>query len=189
MTMQKTPWVEHLKSTYRWQSFTDWLKAGFLGPIPEPTLPPQQWLRLPTRAVRQMTQAADRWLHLVLKERQQRGLGWNEEVDRPLLAADLAARLVNERDIPTQPGWVLWWIEQEMRWLIRLVEAPESVLPMGVWPEGSSEVRYRALALGLARVCQWYVALEGLCEMGEAREELRAAAARVRERATERTAA
>ena len=34
---------------------------------------------------------ADSWLLTVLKERQQRGLGWNEASDGPQLAADLAA--------------------------------------------------------------------------------------------------
>jgi hypothetical protein len=87
------PWLERLMSTARWRGFTDWLAAGFLGPIPDADRPPQQWLRLPSAIVRRMAQMADSWLLTVLKERQQRGLGWNEASDGPQLAADLAARV------------------------------------------------------------------------------------------------
>ncbi|SRR5579883_113946 len=179
------PWLERLMPTARWRGFTDWLAAGFLGPIPDADRPPQQWLRLPSAIVRQMAQMADSWLLTVLKERQQRGLGWNEAIDGPLLATDLAARLVEARHLPPHPGWVLWWIEQEMRRLIRLVEAPERCLPGVSWQGLPYETRYRALALGLARLCQWYGALGAWYQPVEAREGLREAAARVRQEMTQ----
>ncbi len=81
--------------------------------------------------------------------------------------------------------YVVWWIEQEMCRLIRLVEAPERLLPGGSWRGLPYETRYRALALGLARVCQLYAALGGLCKGADPREVLRGAAARVRQRVTE----
>jgi len=85
--------------------------------------------------------------------------------------------------MPSFPGWVACLIEQEMRRLIRMLEAPERLLP-GVSRMGLPyEARYYALALGLARVCQLYVALEEQCERGEAPEALRTAAARVRKEA------
>ncbi|GEM_PF-842025 len=185
MLKQQAPLpVEQRLSIPRWQGFTSWLTAGFLGPIPDPTLPPQQWLRLPSHAICMMAQAADEWVQVVLRERQQRGLAWNEERDAPLFAADLTARLLENWDMPSFPGWVACLIEQEMRRLIRILEAPERLLPCVSWMGLPYEARYHALALGLARVCQLYVALEEQCERGEAPEELRAAAARVRKEMT-----
>src|SRR5579885_1096535 len=110
--------------------------------------------------------------------------GLNEERDAPLFAADLTARLLENWDMPSFPGWVACLIEQEMRRLIRILEAPERLLPCVSWMGLPYEARYHALALGLARVCQLYVALEEQCERGEAPEELRAAAARVRKEMT-----
>ena len=81
--------------------------------------------------------------------------------------------------------YVVWWIEQEMCRLIRLVEAPERLLPGGSWRGLPYETRYRALALGLARLCQWYGALGAWYQPVEAREGLREAAARVRQEMTQ----
>jgi hypothetical protein len=58
----------------------------------------------------------------------------------------------------------------------------------GSWLGLSWEVRYRALALGLMRIYQLYAALEQMRRREGAVEDLRAAAARVRRRATETTA-
>ena len=186
--MQKfTRSIERLKSTYRWLGFIAWLGVGRIGPLPMPNLPPQQWPRLPLGRVRQAAEVVGPWLLTVLKERQQRGLGWNEEQDAPVLAADLRAQPLEARERFAQPGWLRWRLEGELWRLVRLAEAPERLLPTG---EGlSSEARYRALAVGLLRVSQVYAALEGKQERAAAAEQLSAAAARVRQQATEVTPA
>ena len=79
--------IERLKSTYRWLGFLAWLTVGHLGPLPIPNLPPQQWPRLPLGRIRQAAEVMHPWLLTVLKERQQRGLGWREATDAPVLAA------------------------------------------------------------------------------------------------------
>jgi hypothetical protein len=74
-----------------------------------------------------------------------------------------------------------------MRGLIRLLEAPNRVFHVraGGVPVGQPwEWRWWALSIGLARVCQVYATLGQLSGRRQAAEELRAAAARVRQRVT-----
>ena len=179
--------IERLKSTYRWLGFLAWLTVGHLGLLPVPNLPPQQWPHLPLGRIRQAAEVVGPWLLTVLKERQQRGLGWREATDAPVLAADLAALPFGPGELPRQPGWLPWRLEGELHHLLRLAEVPERLLPTGAglpW-----EARYRALAVGLLRVSQLYVALEAQRGRDVAAEQLSSAAARVRQQATEVTPA
>jgi hypothetical protein len=83
-------------------------------------------------------------------------------------------------------------MEQEMRGLIRLLEAPNRVFHVraGGVPVGQPwEWRWWGLSIGLARVCQVYAALGQVSSRRRAVEELRAAAARVRQRVTQTASA
>jgi hypothetical protein len=189
--MRTDPWFTLRTSTYRWEDFLNWLQAGFLGPIPS-LLPGQPALRLPLAPVCQMAQDANAWLLRVLAERQQRGLTWNDVTDGPLLAGQLAARLIEASAALVQTDWLVHQMEQEMRGLIRLLEAPNRVFHVRVggrlvgqpW-----EWRWWALSIGLARVCQVYATLGQVSRGRQAAEELRAAAARVRQRVTQTASA
>jgi hypothetical protein len=154
-------WLDLRKSTYRWEDFLNWLNAGFLGPIPS-LLPGQPALRLPSSLVSQMAQTANAWLLTVLAERQQQRLTWNEATDGPLMAAHLATRLFTVGEALLQVDWLVWWMEHEMRRLIRLLEAPNRVFHVlsGGVPVGQPwEQRCWALAIGLTRVYQLYMGL------------------------------
>ncbi len=81
-------------------------------------------------------------------------------------------------------GWLLWRMEQEMRWLIRLLEVLDRVFRVcvGGVPLGQPwEQRCWALAIGLTRGYQVYAALWHLATGAETMRELQAAAARVRQ--------
>ena len=189
--MRTDPWFTLRTSTYRWEDFLNWLNAGFLGPIPS-LLPGQPALRLPLAPVRQMAQDATPWLLRVLAERQQRGLTWQEETDGPLMATHLAARLLEASEALLEGDWLVYQMEQEMRGLIRLLEAPHRVFHVraGGVPVGQPwEWRWWGLSIGLARVCQVYATLGQLSGGREATQELRAAAARVRQRVTQTASA
>ncbi len=186
--MPIAPWLECRKSTYRWEDFLNWLDAGFLGPIPS-LLPGQPALRLPSSLVYQMAQTANTWLLTVLAERQQRGLGWKEEIDGPPTAAHLTIRLLTAREVQWLPGWLLHRMEQEMRWLIRVLEAPDWVFAIrsarGVPVGYPWQQRCWALAMGLMRVYQLYRAMWKVMTEERAMWELQAAAERVRQQVTE----
>ncbi len=185
--MRTDSWLDLRKSTYRWEDFVNWLDAGFLGPIPPYDPLTQAWLRLPPHRVRQMARDAHTWLLTVLAERQQRGLTWQEASDGPLLAGHLAARLVRVGEVWLHRGWLEHALEEEMRRLIRLLEAPDRVFHVSVggrlvgqpW-----EQRWWALAMGLMRVWQLVGALRQVCGEPQATEAVRAAAARVRQQVT-----
>jgi hypothetical protein len=180
-------WLERRKSTCRWQDFIVWLSLDITRWFPQPDQPRRQWACLPLERVRPMAASADRWLLTVLKERQERGLGWNEAIHAPLLVADLAVRPFGERDVSMQPGWLLRQIEYEMSRLVRLTEAPENQLPTG--PGMPLEVRYRALGVTLLRVWYLHRLLAQLYEPEDAAERLRSVAAWARLRATAAPAA
>jgi hypothetical protein len=185
--MRTDPWFTLRTSTYRWEDFVNWLEAGFLGPIPS-LLPGQPALRLPLAPVRQMAQDATPWVLRVLAERQQRGLTWQEASDGPLMATHLAARLLEASEALLEVDWLVYQAEQEMRGLIRLLEAPNRVFHVragGVLVGQPWEWRWWGLAIGLARVCQVYGALGQVCGGPRAAEAVRAAAARVRQRVTQ----
>ncbi len=190
--MRTDSWLDLRKSTYRWEDFCNWLDAGFLGPIPPYDPLTQAWLRLPLAPVRQMAQNATTWLLTVLAERQQRGLTWQEASDGPPLAAHLAARLIEASEALLQVDWLVYQVEQEMRQFIRLLEAPDRVFHVsggGRLVGQPWEWRWWALAIGLARVCQLYAALGQVSGGRQAVEEMRAAAARVRQRVTQTASA
>ncbi len=189
--MRTDSWLDLRKSTYRWEDFVNWLDAGFLGPIPS-LLPGQPALRLPLAPLRRMAQDAHTWLLTVLAERQQRGLTWQEASDGPLLAGHLAARLIAASEALLQVDWLVHQVEEEMRRLIRLLEAPNRAFHVraGGVPVGQPwEWRWWALSIGLARVCQLYAALGQVSGRRQAVEEMRAAAARVRQHATQTASA
>ncbi len=181
-------WLDLRKSTYRWEDFLNWLDAGFLGPIPA-LLPGQPALRLPSSLVYQMAQTANAWLLTVLAERQQRKLGWKEESDGPLMAAHLTLRLLTAREVQWLPGWLTHRLEEEMRWVIRVLEAPDRVFAVraarGVVVSSPWQQRCWALAMGLMRVYQVYRAMGKVMREERARWELQEAAERVRQRVTE----
>src|SRR5579885_1237984 len=190
--MRTDSWLDLRKSTYRWEDFVNWLDAGFLGPIPPYDPLTQAWLRLPPHRVRQMARDAHTWLLTVLAERQQRGLTWQEASDGPLLAGHLAARLIAGSEAPLEGGWLEHALEEEMRRLIRLLEAPNRVFHVraGGVPVGQPwEWRWWALAMGLMRVWPLLGAVRQVCGEPQATEAVRAAAARVRQRATQTASA
>jgi hypothetical protein len=182
--MPTYPWLTLRTSTYRWEGCVNWLQAGLLGPVPAPPLPEPRWLRLPLAPVRRMAQDANAWLLRVLAERQQRGLTWHEATDGPLLVGQVKVWLIEASQAVLQVSWLSYQMEEEMRGLIRLLEAPDRVFCWGA-PVGQPwEWRWWALSIGLARVCQVYAAWGQLSSGAEATAELRAAAARVRQQVT-----
>jgi hypothetical protein len=186
--MPTYPWLGLRKSTYRWEDFVNWLNAGFLGPIPTPHLSEPRWQRLPSALVCQMARDANTWLLTVLAERQQRGLTWNEATDGPLLVGQVQAWLIEASEAVLQASWLSCRIEEEMRRLIRLLEAPDRAFQVftGGAPWGQPwEQRWWALAIGLVRISQLYAALEQVSSETAATTYLRAAAARVRQQVTQ----
>jgi hypothetical protein len=186
--MSLAPWLEGRKSTYRWEDFLNWLDAGFLGPIPG-FVPGQPTLSLSSPLIAQMAQTATAWLLTVLAERQQRKLGWKEESDGPLMAAHLTLRLLTAREVQWLPGWLTHRLEEEMRWLIRVLEAPDRVFAVraarGVVVSSPWQQRCWALAIRLMRVYQVYRAMGKVMGEERARWELQEAAERVRQQVTE----
>jgi hypothetical protein len=185
--MRTDSWLDLRKSTYRWEDFCNWLDAGFLGPIPPDDPLTQAWLRLPVNRVRRLAQGAHLWVETVLAERQQRGLSWQEASDGPRLAGQLAVGLVREEEVWLHRGWLGQALEEEMRGVIRLLEAPDRMFPVGVRGRRVGqpwEQRCWGLAIGLMRVGQWVGALGQMCGGPQAVEEMRAAAARVRQQVT-----
>jgi len=187
--MPLAPWLEGRKATYRWHDFLAWLQAGFLGPIPG-SWPGQPPLSLSARLIAQMAQTATSWLLTVLAERQQRQLSWKEGCDERQQAALLASRLLTAGEVSWLPGWLAQRLEEEMGWLIWLVEAPDRVFAVGAargvvvgypWQQ-----RCWALAIRLGRVYQVYEMMRRVSGEERARWELQAAAERVRQQVTER---
>src|SRR5579885_2945593 len=186
--MPLAPWLEGRKATYRWHDFLAWLQAGFLGPIPA-RLPGQPPLWLSSALISRLAQSADAWLLEVLAERQQRKLTWQEERDGPHMAAYLTTRLLTVDEVEWLPGWLAHRMEQEMRRVIRLLEAPDRVFvvraPRGVVGSSAWQQRCWALAIGLARVYQLYGVVERVTGKERAEWELLEAAERVRQQVTE----
>jgi hypothetical protein len=100
-----------------------------------------------------------------------------------LIPADLAKQPFAASEVVIQSAWLSWQMERELGCLIRLTEVPEHLLPMGTGMP--SEARYRALAAALLRIYQLYTVLVELHQPTEASARLYAAAARVRQHATD----
>jgi hypothetical protein len=146
----------------RWRVFAVWLGSGLSGIGPDElrlTLGPV-WALLPL--ARQVAQALGPWLLPLLAERQRRGLAALPEEVRLWLtgALDEETRMqpFKRREMRQGTGWLRWWLEAELRRLVRLAEAPEQGMQRPGWL--AWEVRYWTLAVSLARIGQLYAALE-----------------------------
>ena len=186
--MPFAPWLESRKATYRWEDFLNWLDAGFLGPMPG-FVPGQPTLSLSSSLIAQVAQTATAWLLTVLAERQQRRLVWEEGRAAGQRTALLAVRLLTAGELAWLPGWLTHRLEEEMRWVIWLLEAPDRVFAVraarGVVVSSPWQQRCWALAIRLMRVYQVYRAMGKVMGEERARWELQEAAERVRQQVTE----
>ncbi len=141
----------------RWRVYMVWLGSGVSGILPNE-------LRLtlgPVRALlplaRQVAETLAPWLAALLEARQRAGLAFSNEWT--VIQSDLEAwPLTRAQTRRVRASWAQWWLEAELRRLIRLAEAPEALMRRRGWLPW--EVRYWALAVSLARIGQVYAALE-----------------------------
>jgi hypothetical protein len=164
-----------------WQSFGDWLNAGAPGALPWLlflALGPV-WRVVPL--ARQTAEALGPWLLALLEARQRAGLPLPDDGDT--LHQDIQARPLTRAEAERErASWAQWRLEAELLRLVRLVEAPTSLLYRSGWSEW--EVRYWALVITLARIGQLHTLLARQPE-GQPISHLLAAAEAVWLRATQ----
>lgn len=162
-----------------WLSFVDWLHGGAPGTLPATlrlTLGPV-WLLTPL--ARQAAEALGPWLLALLEARQRVGLAPNAEPE--VIAQDLQARPLTLAQAQREAAsWAQWKLEAELSRLVRLVEAPTSLIYRSGWLPW--EVRYWALVITLARIGQRYAVLTRQPE-GDPTQRLLASAEAVWQRA------
>lgn len=139
-----------------WQSFGDWLNAGAPGILPWLlflALGPV-WALVPL--AQQAAEALGPWLLALLEARQRANLALPDDADT--LHQDIQARPFTRAQAQRERAtWAQWRLEAELLRLVRLVEAPTTLLHRSGWSEW--EVRYWALVITLARIGQLHAVL------------------------------
>jgi hypothetical protein len=136
-----------------WQSFLDWLNAPLAG-CPSGTPPFTLWLTLGpvwrlVPLAQQTAAALGPWLVALLDARQRAGLGFSDEWT--VIQQDLAASpLTQAESRRARVAWERWGLEADLLRLVRLVEAPMTLLYRSGWLEW--QVRYWAIVITLVRI-------------------------------------